>query len=75
MGAELQKADPDLFARYFDIIRYVGAAYLIVIGLQQLLSKPAEPLKPRIRGYDADGREVLDRQLPFIVGLGPIPQR
>lgn len=31
----------ELFARHFDLIRYAGAAYLAILGLQQLLSKPA----------------------------------
>jgi threonine/homoserine/homoserine lactone efflux protein len=31
----------DLFARHFDLIRYAGAAYLLVLGIQQLLAKPA----------------------------------
>jgi homoserine/homoserine lactone efflux protein len=30
----------DLFARHFDLIRYVGAAYLALLGLQQLFAKP-----------------------------------
>jgi threonine/homoserine/homoserine lactone efflux protein len=29
----------ELFARHFDLIRYAGAAYLAVLGLQQLLRK------------------------------------
>jgi homoserine/homoserine lactone efflux protein len=29
----------DLFARHFDLIRYAGAAYLAILGLQQLLAK------------------------------------
>lgn len=33
----------DLFARHFDIIRYVGAAYLALLGLQQLLARPPDP--------------------------------
>lgn len=31
----------ELFARHFDLIRYVGAAYLAFLGLQQLLAKSA----------------------------------
>jgi hypothetical protein len=27
----------------------------------------------RIRGYDANGRKVLDQQIPFVVGLPPMP--
>lgn len=30
--------------------------------------------KPRIRGYSADGRKILDRQLPFVVLLPPVPE-
>src|SRR5262249_33505390 len=30
----------DLFARHFDVIRYIGAAYLALLGLQQLLARP-----------------------------------
>src|SRR5262252_8187739 len=30
----------DLFARHFDVIRYTGAAYLALLGLQQLFAKP-----------------------------------
>jgi threonine/homoserine/homoserine lactone efflux protein len=30
----------DLFARHFDLIRYIGAAYLLLLGLQQLFAKP-----------------------------------
>jgi homoserine/homoserine lactone efflux protein len=33
----------DLFARHFDVIRYVGAAYLALLGLQQLLARPPDP--------------------------------
>ncbi|MGA7327356.1 MAG: LysE family translocator, partial [Rhodomicrobium sp.] len=29
----------DLFAHHFDLIRYAGAAYLALLGIQQLLSK------------------------------------
>jgi homoserine/homoserine lactone efflux protein len=29
----------DLFARHFDLIRYAGAAYLVLLGLQQLLAR------------------------------------
>jgi homoserine/homoserine lactone efflux protein len=29
----------DLFARHFDLIRYAGAAYLALLGLQQLLAR------------------------------------
>jgi homoserine/homoserine lactone efflux protein len=30
----------ELFARHFDLIRYIGAAYLALLGLQQLFAKP-----------------------------------
>jgi homoserine/homoserine lactone efflux protein len=30
----------DLFARHFDLIRYIGAAYLALLGLQQLFARP-----------------------------------
>jgi homoserine/homoserine lactone efflux protein len=44
----------ELFAQHFDIIRYVGAAYLIVLGLQQLLAKPpAEGKHPALSGRRA----------------------
>ena len=36
----------ELFAHHFDLIRYVGAAYLMVLGLQQLLAKGADPAQP-----------------------------
>jgi threonine/homoserine/homoserine lactone efflux protein len=32
----------DVFARHFDLIRYLGAAYLAVLGLQQLLARRPE---------------------------------
>ena len=32
----------DLFARHFDLIRYAGAAYLAILGIQQLLAKRPE---------------------------------
>ena len=32
----------ELFARHFDLIRYAGAAYLAVLGLQQLLARRKE---------------------------------
>ncbi len=34
----------ELFARHFDLIRYAGALYLAILGLQQLLAR-AEPAK------------------------------
>jgi len=47
----------DLFARHFDLIRYAGAAYLAVLGLQQLLAKPKPggPATP-LRGERAFAR-------------------
>lgn len=32
----------DLFARHFDLIRYIGAAYLLVIGIRQLVARSDE---------------------------------
>lgn len=48
----------ELFARHFDLIRYVGAAYLALLGLQQLLAKrPADGVEvPPLRGDHAFGR-------------------
>lgn len=48
----------DLFARHFDIIRYVGAAYLAFLGLQQLLakSKPATGALPALSSERAFAR-------------------
>jgi threonine/homoserine/homoserine lactone efflux protein len=46
----------DLFARHFDLIRYVGAAYLIVLGLQQLLSKRKAEALPALSHERAFGR-------------------
>lgn len=48
----------DLFARHFDLIRYAGAAYLAVLGLQQLLARrpPAGTDLPSLRGERAFGR-------------------
>ncbi|MBX6427113.1 MAG: LysE family translocator [Variibacter sp.] len=44
----------DLFARHFDLIRYAGAAYLAVLGLQQLLARRAETADlPPLRGERA----------------------
>src|SRR5262249_41767599 len=37
----------DLFARHFDLIRYIGAAYLALLGLLQLFARPhAETATP-----------------------------
>jgi threonine/homoserine/homoserine lactone efflux protein len=33
----------DLFARHFDLVRYAGAAYLALLGLQQLFAKAPPP--------------------------------
>ena len=48
----------DLFARHFDVIRYIGAAYLALLGLQQLLArpKPDEAAAPVLRGERAFAR-------------------
>ena len=48
----------DLFAQHFDLIRYIGAGYLILLGLQQLLAKrPAEgETLPPLRGERAFAR-------------------
>src|SRR2546429_6639646 len=32
----------ELFARHFDLIRYAGAVYLALLGLQQLLRKASD---------------------------------
>jgi len=48
----------DLFARHFDVIRYVGAAYLALLGLQQLFarSKSETDAPPVLRGERAFAR-------------------
>jgi threonine/homoserine/homoserine lactone efflux protein len=48
----------EIFSRHFDLIRYVGAAYLAFLGLQQLLAKrpPAGVDAPALRGDRAFGR-------------------
>ena len=48
----------DLFARHFDLIRYIGAAYLALLGLQQLFARPkAEAAAaPVMRGEHALAR-------------------
>jgi threonine/homoserine/homoserine lactone efflux protein len=38
----------DVFARHFDLIRYLGAAYLIILGLQQLLARSADAANPPV---------------------------
>src|SRR5580704_12027168 len=48
----------ELFARHFDLIRYVGAAYLALLGLQQLFArrKAEEAAAPVMRGEHALAR-------------------
>ncbi len=47
----------ELFSRHFDLIRYAGAAYLIILGLQQLLRKPSHSGDPgTLRGDHAFAR-------------------
>jgi homoserine/homoserine lactone efflux protein len=48
----------EFYSRHFDLIRYAGAAYLALLGLQQLLSKqpPAGDDLPALRGERAFGR-------------------
>jgi homoserine/homoserine lactone efflux protein len=48
----------DLFARHFDLIRYAGAAYLALLGLQQLLAKaePSAAAATNLRGQHAFAR-------------------
>ena len=48
----------DLFARHFDAIRYVGAAYLALLGLQQLFAKAKADAAPvtNLRGERAFAR-------------------
>ena len=48
----------DLFARHFDVIRYVGAAYLALLGLQQLFARPKAEKDPApvLRGDHAFAR-------------------
>src|SRR5215475_14142256 len=48
----------DLFARHFDLIRYIGAAYLLLLGLQQLFAKPKadDAAAPVLRGERAFAR-------------------
>lgn len=45
----------EFYARHFDLIRYAGAAYLVALGLQQLLAKPraAGELVPPLHGKRA----------------------
>jgi homoserine/homoserine lactone efflux protein len=48
----------DMFARHFDVIRYIGAAYLALLGLQQLFARPkseTDPI-PVLRGERAFAR-------------------
>jgi homoserine/homoserine lactone efflux protein len=48
----------ELFARHFDLIRYVGAAYLALLGLHQLFAKPKADAAPAtsLRGEHAFAR-------------------
>src|SRR5215467_12186604 len=48
----------ELFARHFDLIRYVGAGYLLLLGLQQLFVRPKEEKSaaPALRGEHAFAR-------------------
>ncbi|HML13655.1 MAG TPA: LysE family translocator [Xanthobacteraceae bacterium] len=48
----------DLFARHFDLIRYIGAAYLALLGLQQLFARPkaTAATTPVLRGEHAFAR-------------------
>jgi threonine/homoserine/homoserine lactone efflux protein len=48
----------ELFAHHFDLIRYIGAAYLALLGLQQLFAKPKadEGAPPVLRGDHAFAR-------------------
>jgi homoserine/homoserine lactone efflux protein len=48
----------DLFARHFDVIRYIGAAYLALLGLQQLFARPKtdQVVAPVLRGERAFAR-------------------
>jgi homoserine/homoserine lactone efflux protein len=48
----------ELFARHFDLIRYLGAAYLALLGLQQLFAKPKADASsaPALRGEHAFAR-------------------
>ena len=49
----------DLFARHFDVIRFAGAAYLAILGIQQLLAKTKPQggeATPRSRGERAFAR-------------------
>jgi len=48
----------ELFAHHFDLIRYIGATYLALLGLQQLFAKPKpnEAAAPALRGDHAFAR-------------------
>jgi threonine/homoserine/homoserine lactone efflux protein len=47
----------EVYARYFDLIRYAGAAYLALLGLQQLLaSRPQDADVAALRGNRAFAR-------------------
>jgi len=48
----------ELFAQHFDLIRYIGAGYLLLLGLQQLFAKPKaeDAAAPALRGEHAFAR-------------------
>jgi homoserine/homoserine lactone efflux protein len=48
----------ELFSRHFDLIRYAGAAYLAILGIQQLLARPKDndAVLPALRPERAYGR-------------------
>jgi threonine/homoserine/homoserine lactone efflux protein len=48
----------ELFARHFEVIRYAGAAYLLLLGLQQLFAKAKSSAAPApvLRGERAFAR-------------------
>ncbi len=46
----------ELFARHFNVIRYIGAAYLILLGLQQLLARATPAGEGGLRGERAFAR-------------------
>ncbi len=50
----------ELFAKHFDVIRYIGVAYLVFLGLQQLLARRAE---------DADALPPISRERAFARGI------
>jgi homoserine/homoserine lactone efflux protein len=46
----------ELFAHHFDVIRYVGAGYLVLLGLEQLLARAAPAGAAGLRGERAFAR-------------------